>query len=292
MGTFVPTSLGGWQPDLPDYRDYSPQSPEVMELFDGLELPTAEDVPEVDLREFFPGVRPRGDLSLRDSCAQACVSLLQYYWQRAIGKNLEPSTLFLAQVAARMGSADWGGLGLRAHLRAIVTFGLPPDRLWPSEPSNAQREPDAALFSFAPMYRSLRYLRLDGRNVSGRETLDNVKSFLAAGYPSVFGLSVPSTLSSESDIPYHPRYSFVRGGEALVAVGYDDQRLRGTRGALLVRSCWGESWGESGYGWLPYAFVEEQLANCFWTIIARNWLESAEFQVPRVISLRMTSSPR
>ena len=51
-----------------------------------------------------------------------------------------------------------------------------------------------------------------------------------------------------------------RGGQALLAVGYDDRWLRSSRGAILVRSSWGTGWGQQGYGWLPYAFIEEQLA--------------------------------
>jgi hypothetical protein len=41
----------------------------------------------------------------------------------------------------------------------------------------------------------------------------------------------------------------------VVAVGYDDRRLPGNQGAILIRSSWGTQWGQSGYGWLPYSFV-------------------------------------
>ena len=37
-----------------------------------------------------------------------------------------------------------------------------------------------------------------------------------------------------------------------------------------------------GYGWLPYAYVEEQLAADFWTVISDEWLDSDEFLRPRL----------
>lgn len=289
MGEFVPKRLG-WHPDLPDSRDLSPQSPEVIQLFEGLDLSIAEVPPVVNLQDFFPAIHPRSGLDLRDSCTRACIDLLQYFHRRSSGPSIEPSILFLHHTARRIGAAlDLAGLDLRSHLQAMVTFGIPPDRLWRYEPTNIDREPDPALYSFAEPYRLLRYLRLDARNSSGLETLVVVKSFLAAGIPCVFGFAVPSSLSSDGDIPYHPRYSFVRGGVAVVAVGYDDRRLRGTRGALQIRSCWGEPWGDEGYGWLPYAFVEEQLASCFWTLMCRRWLESGEFLLPQVMQGHVAS---
>jgi C1A family cysteine protease len=68
----------------------------------------------------------------------------------------------------------------------------------------------------------------------------------------------------------------------VIAAGYDDRWLRGSRGALLVRSSWGSEFGENGYGWLPYAYVEEHLAADFWTLFHPDWITSGEFDLPEV----------
>lgn len=48
----------------------------------------------------------------------------------------------------------------------------------------------------------------------------------------------------------------------------------------LISPFWGEAWGESGYGWLPYAYVTAGLAIDFWTLVWPEWLASGEFQRP------------
>lgn len=69
-----------------------------------------------------------------------------------------------------------------------------------------------------------------------------------------------------------------------MAVGYDNaRRVRSTKGALRVRMSWGEDWGEGGYGWLPYAYVERGLAVDFWTLLRPDWLASGEFLRPAEI---------
>jgi C1A family cysteine protease len=286
MLRFSPPSFG-WRPDLPDFRDFTHETPEILELLKGLKArrrrgSSASEPMQVDLREHFSEPLDQGPIA--SSPAHACAGLMEYFEQRASGRRLEPSRLFLHYNARRLAqSFDVGTNDLRATLKAAATCGALPERYWPYDPAKLDVTPDAFHYSIAARFRDLRYVRLDSRDAVGSTTLEAVRSFLAGGFPVAFGLAVPTSLTRRAEIVYRPTFESVLGGQALVAVGYDDRWLGSCRGALLVRNSWGPEWGEGGYGLVPYGFVAARLAVDFWTMLKPDWLASGEFRRPTVV---------
>jgi C1A family cysteine protease len=283
MAHFAPQGFG-WLPSAPDFRDFSPEASPVSGLLKklGAGASRASAATSVDLREYF--VEVDDQLQLGSSAAHACASLVQYFERRANGTLLRPSRLFLYQNALRLaGSSGDCGCDLRTTLKAMIHCGVPPERYWPYEVERLSRQPDAFLYCFDEPYRELSYVRLENAKSAGVQNLQTIRGFLAAGFPAAFGFPVPNSLTDDGNIPYRPTFDSALGGQAMLAVGYDDRWLRGSRGALLVRSSWGPQWGEEGYGWLPYAFVEERLAVDFFTLVHPRWIESGEFDAPLAI---------
>ena len=63
-------------------------------------------------------------------------------------------------------------------------------------------------------------------------------------------------------LPLPTRGDRLRGGHAVLAVGYDDATQ-----TFLVRNSWGATWGQDGYFTMPYAYLTTRgLSSDFWTI--------------------------
>jgi C1A family cysteine protease len=113
--------------------------------------------------------------------------------------------------------------------------------------------------------------------------LEAVKTKLAGRLPSMFGFTVYSSIpgigAGTGDIPFPQAGDKVEGGHAVMTVGYDDAKKIGAKtGALLIRNSWGTKWGEQGYGWLPYAYVESGLAVDFWSLVRAEFVDSDLFK--------------
>jgi C1A family cysteine protease len=94
----------------------------------------------------------------------------------------------------------------------------------------------------------------------------------------VFGFPVYTSLDRSEDIALPTRFDALRGGQTVMAVGYDDKRrIRSDKGAILIRNSWGPDWGDAGYGWLPYSYIQRKIAHDFWTVLTPAWISSDEF---------------
>lgn len=273
----------GWRRDLPDPRDLTFGHEVVGELLAGLKRRgrRREECPaQVDLREYAPAADRQGEPS--DSAAAGVAALAAYFERRASGRRLELAVPFLEHVAQRLARSDGQApADLRTTLKALVRFGAPPRWCWPDAAGGTAAASDPFYYAFGREFASIRYVRLDPPEAGGTQVLEQVRAALAAGFAAVFGCALCDALSGAAEIPFPTRLDALRGGAVLVAVGYDDTlRIRSTKGALLVRGAWGGLWGDAGFGWLPYRYLEDRLAADFWTLLKPEWLASGEFTRP------------
>lgn len=284
----------GWLPPLPDMRDYTEEhdaiAPMVKKL--GIPAPKAPTAlpPKVDLRQWCSSIEYQGNLG---SCsAHAGMGIVEYFECRAFGKCIDGSRLFLYKTTRNlMGVTGDTGAWLRNVMGALTLCGVPPEKYWPytDKKPDFDKEPSSFVYAVADDYEAIKYFCHDpqGMNVPCATVLAGVKRYLAAGIPSMFGFwGFPSFDRSDvkGGIPYPCAGEQAQWGHAIVAVGYDDtmkiknlQCNKETTGALLIRNSWGPTWGDKGYGWLPYDYVLNKLALDFWSLLKMEWVDTKKF---------------
>ena len=278
----------GWHPDIPDLRDKAAITGGGAKLrekaraaFDkaiGIEAPKNGLPRRHENLRWCPPVEDQGALG---SCtAQATVGLMEFMQKRG-GDHVDGSRLFLYKVTRKLlGWSGDTGAYVRTALKAVAAFGIPPEQYWPYDISRYEEEPTAFLYSFATNYKALEYARVDMPGAAPKDVLTEVKRTLSSGLGVVFGFSVYSSLSNAADIPYPTASDTLRGGHAVMAVGYDDDHVlpNGAKcPSLIIRNSWGTGWGQQGYGFLPDAYVLNGLARDFWTVLKAEWLDVKAF---------------
>lgn len=278
----------GWLRDLPDIRDFEADDPKATTQLEPAQQAVAtwfqssraiKGTPpsEVNLIKWFSPVEDQGNLG---SCtANAGVGLLEYFENRAYGNFIDASRLFLYKVSRNLlGVTGDTGAYLRTTMKAMAAFGVLPEANLPYMISKFDEEPSAFAYAYAQAYKSLSYFRLDQAGMAPNAVLGRIKSFIAAGYPSMFGFTVYNYGNSHGEFVFPSPTDRALGGHAIVAMGYDDSRTIGqSKGALKIRNSWGASWGENGYGWLPYDYVLKGLAVDFWSLFKAGYINTKNF---------------
>jgi C1A family cysteine protease len=282
----------GWVRDLPDFRDYSPEHEKIKPLLQKLNVlsnPVALPV-KIDLKAW---CAPIEDQAALGSCtANAAVGMIEFYEKKAYGVWLDASRLFLYKATRNLlGWTGDTGAYLRTTMGAMALFGVPPEKYWPYKIASFDVEPTAFLYAFAQSFQAINYYRLDPLGTTPANLLNQIKTNLAGNLPSMFGFTVYDSISQangvgKGKIPFPCPTDKVAGGHAIMAIGYDDTMViknancgKTTTGALLIRNSWGTSWGEGGYGWLPYEYVLKGLAVDWWTLISEKYVETTKFGI-------------
>lgn len=272
----------------------------------------------VDLREWCPPVQFQGGFNT--CSAHVVAGLLEFFEKRAFGKSVEASRLFLYKVTKNFLEAEGNaGVYIRQTMGTLKLIGVPPEKYWPypdpgtiaaprtSDP-RLDQEPPSFCYALAGNYRAISYYRLDGSAASpppGQATttqvgggsgtlsvLTKVKAHLAASIAVAFGFPLHASAIKQSKatgkLPLPAAGDPQVGNHAAIAVGYDDRlRIENTdkggptsTGALLIQNSWSDRWGEGGYGWVPYEYVERGRARDFWTLTKAEWVDTGRFQLP------------
>jgi len=244
----------GLKKDKPDLRDHIFYSTKFKTT-----LPT-----HVDLRAGCSPIVAQGNLG---SCtANAIASGLREYQLKKVNKWVALSRLFLYWQERKLEGdiADDNGAQIRDGMKALHQIGVCPEVDWPYDITTFANTPTYKDNTDAAVYKISEYHRIS--------SLDLLKAALAEGMPVVIGITVYTSFESANAISTgivpvpNLQTEQILGGHAICCIGYDDAKsANGQTGYVIFRNSWGTSYGEQGYGYLPYAFWAQNLVSDCWT---------------------------
>ena len=151
------------------------------------------------------------------------------------------------------------GASIRDGIKTLTKLGDCLESFWPYIIDQFTIKPDDKAYNNASKYLVDKYYRI--------KTLDEMKHTLSLGFPFVFGFSVYESFESvevakTGIVPMPGKGEHLLGGHAVMSVGYSD-----AKNEFIIRNSWGSSWGDGGYFYMPYEYLENSsLASDFWTI--------------------------
>lgn len=241
----------GWVKDKEDIRDlkYTPVFSE------NTTLPTT-----FSLETNMPEVLDQGQLG---SCtANAICNAVR---KLAIDEKIDTrarSRLFLYYNEREMEGnvSEDSGAQIRDGIRSVNDLGICYEETWPYDISQFATKPNTESYTEGLQHRSVKYQR-----VSQAEA--DIKHALFSGYPVIFGFTVYESIRNPSVgksgiVPYPKKSESVLGGHAIILTGWNDKNR-----LFQFENSWGTSWGDKGYGYLPYKYVlDSNMCSDFWII--------------------------
>jgi C1A family cysteine protease len=228
----------GYLPDPKDERDfiYSIEAP--------VELPT-----EVDNRVYTTPVRDQGNLG---SCTGFSMTVgLREFMTKVEGKyttRFSPLYLYYKERELEDSIDEDAGAYIRDGLKVLKNIGCCRESYWPYKVEEFKTKPSVtADQNCLERYKIKSYTRLNN--------LIQIKTALHNKQGVVLGFTVYDSFEEIGDdgIMPMPKWNERKlGGHAVFCVGYSD-----TNQWLIVKNSWGTEFGDKGYFYMPYEYVEK-----------------------------------
>lgn len=214
-----------------------------------------DTVTKADLKSKITLIYDQGQIGscTANSCAQAMRMCPKY-------SDFLPSRLYIyAKERIMEGETTLSDSGADSldGLIQLKNHGVCPESLWPYDINNLNILPSSICDTEAEKYKVHTIGRVCKDNCSVQDKINAIKKSILAGISVLIGISVFDGFESENAastgiIPMPETSQDVLGGHEILLVGFDDL----SKQFCFVNS-WGESWGDHGYGYLPYDYVTD-----------------------------------
>jgi len=220
----------------------------------------------VDLSNFCTNVKDQGNLS--SSTSFAAIGMMEFL-QKKFGENKSDDIFSerFTYYATRVDVLNWNpedcGAYIRDTIKSLVRFGTCKEATFPYN-GDCTTKPSNEAYAEASTYKALSYARFDNNQIISSNKLlilDAMKSGLETGFPIMGGMNCYSNIwNAENGVIPLPNGQLI-GGHAILIIGYDD-----ATNMFKFKNSWSSSWGNNGYGYLPYEYLLSGNLFDLWTI--------------------------
>ena len=204
----------------------------------------------IDLRFGFTSVKNQGS---QGSCTVFSVSsIYEYILKKSSFTEYDLSEAFVYYNVREKSNKvmEDTGSSLYEVISCIAEQGICMEKLFPYKPKDYTTKP-----GFEAYEDALQRLIKKAKNVN--LTIDDFKSALSDGYPIAVSMRIYDSFgNNNSGFIFRPTEVEIRnkeyGNHAMVVCGYsDDERI------FIVRNSWGKDFGDKGYCYIPYSYIED-----------------------------------
>jgi len=253
--------LGGWVRDSEQpCNDVQHADHKFSALQPTLSLSETPVAGVVDLRRFCSPIEQQAQLG---SCVGNSVVGGLEFLQIKQGKTpfVDLSRLFV-YYNARLMTQDQdkdNGTYIRLAMGTLSSLGTCSEAKWPYDVTKVFIRPSWSSYREGYANKIDAYYKIDA---TGADRIETIKAALQAQHPVVFGMIVDQDymdVGSDGMVAMPKPVRVNSGGHAQLIVGYNDNTRR-----FIVRNSWGVYWGDNGYGYVPYDYLDASDADDFW----------------------------
>ncbi len=212
-------------------------------------VPNENRQTKVDLRPYFTPVKNQGQLGACSSFAM--VAIFEYILKKNRALDNDLSEAFVYHYAhQREQSATDDGTSLYNNIVALRTEGVCLESLCPySDQETEEPSPEAINDAIHRRFRKALNVKKD---------IQHLKAAIAQGYPVAVSVKIFDSFSPVAGFIPRPTQDEIEedhcGNHAMVLCGYsDDEKV------FIARNSWGTRFGDNGYCYLPYSYIEDFL---------------------------------
>ncbi|OMF31940.1 C1 family peptidase [Paenibacillus peoriae] len=226
----------GYIPSPIDKRDF------IMEGF----LPLILLSPEIDYST--PEIKMRSQ-GTQNTCVGFAFSFMKEYQELKEHKRyIQFSPLYLYRKCKEVDGIPEDGTHPRIAAKILLKTGICEESFLPYNTIGDETSPKSDADKNALKYRIKAFAQLTN--------IQSMKRSLAINGPFVAGLPISMNdwlikVSKTGRIPMPDNIESLQLGHAICVIGYDDNTQ-----VFKFQNSWGEHWGDKGFGYLPYKYME------------------------------------